>query len=137
MRVMKEGKKHTFILRFFSSRLFFVVAGLLLLFIILADAKAVMKRKQVSKEITQLKTEIADLETSQDGLNNVLEYLQSEEFIKQEAKIKFGMRNEGERVVVLHDTQDDRRVVDTSDIEPQNSQLSNPRKWYLYFFGIN
>ncbi|MCC6639248.1 septum formation initiator family protein [Candidatus Falkowbacteria bacterium] len=134
---MKERVQHTAILRFFSSRLFFVVAGVLILFIVIADAKAILRRKQVSQEITQLKSEIAQLEKSQEGFNNVLEYLQSEEFIKQEAKIKFGMRNEGERVIVLHDTQDTRRAVDTSELEPQNANISNPRKWMIYFFGTN
>lgn len=121
------------IMRFLSSKLFFIVAGFVLVLIIITDVKSVFRRQQVSEEITQLKEEIAELEKSQEGLANVLDYLKSDEFVTQEAKIKFGMRDAGERVVVLHDTNPLNREVDATLLSPEQS-LSNPRKWINYLF---
>jgi cell division protein FtsB len=121
------------VMRFLSSKLFFFVAGFVLVLIIITDIKSVFRRQEVSSEITRLKEDIAELETSQEGLSNVLDYLKSDEFVTQEAKIKFGMRDAGERVVVLHDTNPLDREVDTTLLSPEKS-LSNPRKWINYLF---
>lgn len=111
-----------------------VILVTLLLFILLSSAfvKEIVRSHQIESEILALETEINDLESKNNKEANFVEYLKTEHYLEEQARLKLGLKKEGEKVVVLHDGSSDANVSFVN--ENKNKDYSNPRKWFAYFF---
>lgn len=103
-------------------------------------AKNVSKQYEINNEIKELQKEIVELEGKNHELNNLLSYLESDQFIKEQARINLNYRNEGEEVVIIKNKGEkeggsDLSINNTSSelSDIQNEHLSNPHKWWRYF----
>ena len=122
--------------RFFSSKLFLLLALVLLILIVLAVGKGILRRYQVNREIKALEVEIAKLENNNQELGELIEYLNTDFFAEQEARLKLGLSKEGENVIVVPDNDSSIVSLDIfSNKEYNEKASSNPLKWWQYFFG--
>jgi cell division protein FtsB len=98
----KERKKKNFLAIFLSSPLFLSLVLLGLLAAILSPLhKNMTSRYRIDSEIDELKAEISSLEGGNQDLKKLLSYLQSDQYAETEARLNFGMRKQGEEVVVI------------------------------------
>lgn len=116
------------------SKVFLVLGTFFVLVLGYALGKGFVQRNQVSSEIEMLKQEIASLERDEGDLKKLLAYIESEDFLRQEGKIKFGLKEEGEHAVIVKDMVTQQRPM-LEVVEAENVvELSNPQKWLHFFF---
>ena len=114
------------------SKFFLVFCVFLFLVILFGLAKGTIKNYKVDTEIENLQDEINNLERQNQELGQLIDYLKSDAFVEQEAKLKFGYKKSGETLVVIPNQE----VQETADaIIPIPEELANPYKWWLYFFN--
>ncbi len=131
----RENKRRSHWFGFLYTKLFLIVGGIAAVWIGVAVVRGFSQRYAVSTEIETLKAEISRLERDQNDLTALLHYLDSEEFIKQEGKIKFGLKEEGERVVVINETRTESKPDLQLALATSEEEISNPRKWWKFFFN--
>lgn len=141
-------KKQNFFKSFFLNQFFLTILGLLVIFLISFPlAKKVSKQYKVNKEIEELKMEIAEVEGKNSDLKNLLSYLDSDQFIEEQAREKLNYKNEGEEVVVIKkqgEIEEPQTIVSTeseniyniksSDSNAEMKNELNYKKWIKYFF---
>jgi len=113
------------------SKIFLIFCFVLFLAILLGLAKGTIKNYQVKSEIEELKQEISRLEGQNQEFSQLINFLNSQAFIEQEAKLKMGYKKEGEHLVVIPNDQ----VKQGTESETAENELSNPQKWWFYFFN--
>lgn len=100
-------------------------------------AKNVSKRYHLSKEIKELDKEIAEFESKNKDLKELITYLESEQFVEEKARLNLGLKKEGEKVAEI---KDDNFATTASLREGEQADLgifSNLRQWWNYFFNRN
>jgi len=132
---MHSRKKSSF-LHIISSKLFIATSIAVLIFLGASLTKEVIRRRQISTRINNLKEQIKELENSSVELSNLIEYLKSEEYQEKEARLKLGMKKPGEKVIVIpssnEDILNDNQNSLADNIGEEN--ISNWRRWWNYFF---
>lgn len=106
------------------------MASVLLFFVIVGIAKGSIRNYQVEKEIEVMKDEIVSIEAQNEEFAQLIHYLKSDEFIEQEAKLKLGLKHEGEGVVVIPSSTTEAHAEGVA----ADTDESNPMKWWRYFF---
>lgn len=112
------------------SKFFLVFFVVLFLTVLFGLAKGTIKSYQVDSEVEQLEKDISNLEGQNQDFKQLIQYLQTDAFIEQEAKLKMGYQKEGEHLVII--PQDQKNQEKTN--QPDYQLLSNPAKWWAYFF---
>lgn len=134
------GKRLTW-KRFFASRLFFVVGvGVLLLFSVNLT-RAQLKDRAIRAETEKLQAEVNALEAERQGYESLLALLDTPAFSEKEARKSLGYVKPGEQVVVIETNVKcnppvggaNEECVEGGDAE----KMTNPRKWWVYFFGAS
>jgi cell division protein FtsB len=128
-------KKEKFIKRFFVSKNFLFLGLIVLGLLFFAAGKKNMERRQIAKEVKIMEDDIARLEGKNAELGALLNYLNTEEFIEQEARLKFNLQKPGESVAILPEekSQQENKNSSSSAREAEIA-MSNPKKWWNYFF---
>jgi cell division protein FtsB len=90
--------------------------------------------RNVSDNLNSLRKQIAGLEERDRDYSSTLAKLGTPAYIEQEARLKLGYQKPGEQVLLL------RNVAPVADSAPvasaaPSANLSNPAKWWRYFFG--
>ena len=128
---MKRGAAFKALKEAVYSKLYFLGLGAFCLIIIMAVGRGYWQKREVDQDIVRLKSEINGIESSNKDLSQLLEYLKSDDFVVQEAKLKLGMQKPSEHLVVINDLNQGRPNLAASLPE---AKLSNPQKWLRYFF---
>ena len=122
---------------FFGSPLFLVIGVVLLLLISLNIVRAYYQQHQIREEVQHLEQETADLQSKKSELLKALQYTQSDAYVEAKARTELNMVKQGEKVVIFPPSspiavsrQPEKTVV-------ESLQLTNPQKWWNYFFGSN
>lgn len=118
--------------RFAYARIVHLVIAALLLVVVVSFGREVARRYAISRELNGLKAQAEDLQKQKSQLSDMIDYFQSPLFQEQEARTKLGLAKPGESVVFVPLTSTTQSQ--TVSQEPQQS-ISNPLKWWLYFFG--
>lgn len=109
-------------------------------------AKNISKQYEINNEIEQLQTEINQLEGKNENLKELISFLESDQFVDEEARKNLNFKKPGEEVVVIKDK--------LTESEPSSMELNskymvnqptpykkkdpaNPEKWLEYFFANN
>jgi cell division protein FtsL len=130
----KDYKKDNFISRFASSQIFFTLLALALLVMILIPVyKNYQERKAIDQEIAEIQKEIAEYESSNQELRQMLDYLESEESLEAKARLNLGLKRPNEEVVVIKTETEEQRI--NNNINNKKEELSNPKTWFRYFFN--
>ena len=129
-------QQQSFWKRFFVSRWFLVVGIVLLVLLGLAYSRAFYQNYQIRQEIQRLSAESEKLQAKKFELKDMLNYVQSPGFVERKARTELNLMKAGEKMVVINGagagTATSRQ---TAEGMVRSPELSNPRKWWRYFFG--
>lgn len=134
---MRRKTTKTFILqRIWGSKLFVVIGVVVLIYFSVALGKEITRRVEVSAEISSIQDEIHSLEGENKDLNALLAYLNTDTLVENEARMKLGMQEAGESVVVVPVEESDQQTEQLFKTAEQQAEdlKSNPQKWWEYFF---
>jgi len=140
-------RKRNFVFRFFAalfrSQFFISLLGLAILAgIVYPWSKNYLKKREVEKEIAKLKQEIEEIEGKNDSLKKAIDYLNSDQFVEEQARLKLGLKKAGENVIVIKDDSlsaagdgsANNSIFETNKVREQKPP-GNPEKWFAYFFS--
>lgn len=126
-------KKNSILKKVILSRALFIASLLILLVVSSALSKEVSRRSGIEDEIQGLQAEIAQVETKNQEMRELLSYLKTSEFLEGEARVKLGLAKEGEEAIVFDEIPNaapDLRVMP----ETKQDKVSHG-SWMEYFFG--
>ncbi len=113
------------------SKFFLVFCLFIFLFILAGLAKGTVRNYKVDTEITLLQQEIDRFDSQNQDFEQLVEYLKTDTFIEQEAKLKLGLKKENENLVIIPDSE-----VGAGNEAPKTEQKrANWQKWVEYFFN--
>jgi cell division protein FtsB len=90
------------------------------------------RSRQIDAEIRSLKDEAQRLQVRNFQVSSLEASLQNGEYLEREARLKLGLRKDGEQVVVLRKN-DAPTTSQPSATLAQDPGWSNPRKWWTLF----
>lgn len=143
---MTKYKNKTFLARIlFNSKTFTLLGLIVIILISIPLARKVSQRYRIDQEIKELENEIAELENKNIDLSELAKYLESDQFVEEQARIQFGLKKEGEEVAVVKTDQ----ITEGSESEVADSifnkinmndnksdkQANNLIRWWRYFFN--
>ncbi|MEA1962823.1 MAG: septum formation initiator family protein [Patescibacteria group bacterium] len=138
-------KKNLFKRIVFHKATISLVGFLVIIFISIPLAKNVNKNYNINKEVVKLEEEINRLKNKNSELGNMIDYLKSDQFIDEQAKLNLNYKKAGEELVVIKNK--DEQAIKTSteakniyNIQGFNKQIiekkiTNPKRWGYYFFN--
>jgi len=142
-----RDSQNLFLKRILKWRFLFVVNLLLILFISVSLGREIFRSQDIQKDIDALQVEADELATKNMAIKEFYTAMQTESYIEREARLKLGMKKEGEDVVIVQRAEKGEEVEkgeeggDENDplglIINENStqKLANPTKWWYYFFN--
>jgi len=112
--------------------------GLLALLIFLSSQllASLKKKSSIDQEISALKEEASKAESQNSQFKKMIEYLESEQFAEEQAKLKLGLKKEGEQVAVitgLDEATSSQEVASSSDSSESINLINNWHRWFDYF----
>lgn len=140
--IQKEKKK---VFKLVFSQIAVFIFGLVILVLIsIPLARNVSQRYKINQEIKDLESEIQGLEKQNSGLKDFVEYLGSEQFVEEQARLNLGLKKQGEEVAVVKNGDGKEAASQNKQTETNNffdvkivqetKKISNPVKWRNYFF---
>ncbi len=102
------------------------------------------QKRSIEREIKGLETQVKDMEGKNSNLKNVLDYMQSDQFVEEQARTKLNYKKPGESVVVIEGRPGKTPPTATSpfEIPPEPPKVTasratvNVNKWLDYFFEV-
>ena len=136
--IEKKGKNNIFS-KIISSQIFLAFLGLILIILIsIPLAKNLSKRYYINQEIKDIEQEIIDLESKNKDLGKLISYLESDQFVEEQARLNLGLKKKGEEVVVIKEVEELIAIKSINDnLEDLDTETTNPKRWLSYFFSIN
>ncbi|MBU4332732.1 septum formation initiator family protein [Patescibacteria group bacterium] len=124
-----------------ASKLFLFASLIFLILASLTLVRVVTRKMEVNREIAELENKINELEGRNIELTYLIDYLHTDTFEEESARLQLGLKKPGEEVVIISSPaatslemiQIQESMNDTS--EPEVEEPYNPIKWWRYFFG--
>ncbi len=113
-----------------SSKPFVALLVILLAVLTNLKYKQFKGQQQVEKLKNQIRDQAAQQEQKNKDLIESIAYLNTESFKEQAARKQLNLKKEGELVYSFSETRGE--IIQTS---PVGADVSNPRKWWNYFFN--
>ena len=132
---MFKKKKETLWLP--KNRLAITILALAILVLLLPNWwRTREKQSKIDREVALMKADIQANEGNNSQLKQMLAYLESPEFLEEQARIKFNLKKDGEKVVVVKDSEviSDILSQDQVGVDEKNILPGNYQKWLDYFF---
>ena len=118
----------------FSFRLFVLIGVLIVVFLGVNLGKEYYREYQIQKEIGSLKKEIESLERDIYKFSQLAEYYETDEYKVAEARKRFGLGKEGEKLAIMIEPSSGNDGVVIKN-KLNNENLPNYIKWWNYFFA--
>lgn len=120
----------SFVARLLGDKRFFAIIALVFLLLILIPlAKSYSRKRLIEQEIKGIQQEIASFEAKNGDLKEMIDYLQSDQSLEEQARLNMGLKRPGETVAVITDSAVSVSQTEAEDvISPPNWQ-----KWWSYF----
>ena len=119
---------------FYSPKFITLVGFIILILISIPLAKNISKRYVVNQEVMDLEQEISDLESKNKDFKIFVSYLESDQFVEEQARLKLGLKKPGEEVIVLKEDLT-ASSSQTNLANNDNQNIPNYLKWWNYFFN--
>jgi len=119
---------------FLNSKFSVFVLLVVLVFALVSLGRESYRRFRVDQEIRNLEKEIGELKEDNEELLKIKEYFQSRAFLEEEARKKFNMLKEGEKLIIIASDQDSDWEESAPQAETAES-VSNIKLWWRYFFS--
>lgn len=117
-----------------NSKLIFIIALIILLAICFGLSKIIYRRLQIKKEVNSLDKKIETLKQSHTELTHLQDYLNTDSFREKSARKELGLKKPDENVIVITKGLSSLNSTSSNNSTTTNTKLSNPHKWWLYFF---
>ncbi|MDD4333086.1 MAG: septum formation initiator family protein [Patescibacteria group bacterium] len=128
---MYQKPKYNSTKKFFSRQKALGILGLaVIIFISIPLAKNITKRYTVNKELKELQKEISDLENRNKDFKGVISYLESDQFVEEQARLNLNLKKEGEKVIIIKEE----ALATSTNINSDEESISNFQCWINYFF---
>jgi cell division protein FtsB len=117
-----------------KSKWFLLFCIVILVLLVASFAREFSRRYYLEQQIKSLETQVEDLASKNDQFGQLINYLKTENFTEEEARLKMGLKKPGEEVVVIN------QPATGEGASANNSppaELANPAKWWYYFFTAN
>ncbi len=138
--------KRSLLKRLLFNQKFLALVGLTIIILIsIPLSKNISQRYKINQQVKQLQQDIANLHNKNDLLKQSITYLESDQFVEEQARLKLGLKKEGESVAVV-ETQPNQgnkqnEIATTSifnipglaTVQP-TKPVTNPQRWWKYFF---
>ncbi len=132
-----ENPKPTLKKKVFGSRLFVWGGVIILVLIVVGIGKAALKKHDISTQVQTLNNQVSALESQNTELSGLIQYFQTKSFEQRQARENLGLKNPGETVVALSTSNaQDAEAFSNPEQSERQQNLSNPQKWWNYFFSI-
>jgi len=138
MRFARLKKNGFSVINILQSKLFISLGFIVLIFISIALAREIVHRREISRQIQDYKSEIANLEQKKVELGSLIEYLKTPSFKEKEARTRLGLQKPGESVISVPEGTLNNENSDLNTETGSNSSQtpdSNPKKWWDYIFN--
>ncbi len=112
-----------------NKKVFAIIALVFLLLILVPLAKNYNRKRIVEKEIADIQQEIAEFEAKNRDLKEMVDYLQSDQSLEEQARLNMGMKKPGETVAVIQGDAFGTVMVEAA----RPASLPNWQKWWQYF----
>lgn len=120
---MMRREKKSFLKILFYSSFFTIILLVFLVITLVSFIKTLNREREVKNKIANLEMEIKNLEGDKIDLGQAIEYFKTDFYKEKEAREKFGMKKEGEQVIVI-----------LTPEEEKEKEKINPKKWWEYIF---
>ena len=123
----------------YFPKIFLLICIVILVLFSLALGREFVKKRQIDKEIYSLEQEIERLEEDQSEFSELIDYLNTEDFLEKEARLKLGLQKPGETLVVISDDSfetDEGSKKNLDFYEEYEVKQNNLTKWWNYFFNL-
>ena len=118
--------------RFLMSQRFLALVFLVLLIAIAFPlVRSISQRKMIEQEITDMKNDNEAYRNKSQDLKNMIDYLQSDVSLEEQARLNLGLKKPNEVVVVVSQS---KSVSTTATSVEEESRITNWRRWLHYFF---
>lgn len=119
------------------SKVFFVVCVVALIAVASGIFQQYMKRQELDTEVADLKNELARLNMDKSDFLKSIDAFSGDFFLEQEARLKFNLKKDGEKVVVIPlDEKTGMPAETASEAEDlKENPVENFKAWWKYFFG--
>ncbi len=112
---------------------FFLLVLALLLVLGRAVARELSANLKLRRELAKLKAEVAELEGKSQTLAGQFEALQRPLAVEYEARLKYGLRRVGERVLIVPEDASTKEQEEGEEAKTGQRWLKNLRAWWKYF----
>jgi cell division protein FtsB len=114
-----------------------LVAGALTVFFFVAIIREVVRTATVRRQVARLQQEVQGETVRQGELEDLIGYLSSPTFQEREARLRLGLKKNGERVIVIPSSEKSTTDTSADGTGPIADQApSTPaQRWWQYFFG--
>ena len=136
---MFERKKKNLFFYLFNQRTLALVGLIILIAISGPLYRNIKQRNNINNEIKEMEDEVKRLEKKNSDLRKMIDYLGSNQFLEEQARLNFGLKKPGEEVVVIKDNSiigniNSSSVPRDEDIsDKMMDKVNNPRRWLGYF----
>ena len=124
---------------------FITVVGLIIILLIAIPlVKNIRQRNKINNEIKSLEDDIKKLGNDNYELRGLIDYLESDQFVEEQARLNLGLKKQGEKVIVVEDSRDISGNIDTTSDSMikipwlgkniSRDNITNTQKWLVYFF---
>lgn len=121
--------------RLFKSQQFLTVVLLFLLIAIFFPiARQYSQDREIEKEINDMKQQVAQYQSQSQDFNQMINYLQSDASLEEQARLNLGLKKPGEQVAVISYPEIATAINGTST-NNATGQSSNWRRWIKYFLN--
>ena len=127
-------RKKNLILRIIYNQKFLALVGLVLIILIsIPLAKNISKRYEIDQEIKGLEKEINELNVNNNDLKKLITYLESDQFVEEQARLNLGLKKEGENVIIIKGNSQAGSINNNTALD-DDKNISNLKRWWNYFF---
>ena len=109
-----------------------ILALLILLFVAMPAVKNYLRQKALDREIAEVQTEISKYENSNKDLKEMVRYLESNQSVEERGRVNLGLKKQNEKVIII--SRANKIENDGTATGTELDKLSNPQKWWRYFF---
>ncbi len=133
-------RQENFFKKIITSKIFLVGGLIILVFFSLSLGKRIFEQRKIDQDIKNLEEEIKVLESRNSELLKLIDYLNTNLYIEEAARLKLGLQKPGESVVIVpneflqQEKKNEERKEDSSFSERTILEKSNAVKWWDYFF---
>jgi len=124
-----------------NSKIIFFLAISFVIYLSFSLSEKLIVKKESSERVAGIRSEIQELAEKEAKLLKLQDYYNSEDFLQKEARRILGYQKPGEEVYVLipqkgtiEQIEEKKEFVILEKEEVSSKNLSNPQKWWKYFF---